>query len=211
MSTELLVHGTGLVALVLNVLALLRRCERRLRLESSLAGLGWALNNLLLGAHTAAALSVVSASRTATAGFALNAPAAQRRRACLGFMALSLGVGLVTSSNWLSLLVVLASLLSTYAMFYLRGRSLRWILVLVSLLWMHSAWSNDSSEQIAANLLGAAAALWGACRQTQISTPESASAPSLDVRHSATCGGNRSRLRAPRVRAVDAAALRCRP
>ena len=177
MSTELLVHGTGLVALVLNVLSLARRCERRLRIESSLAGLGWALNNLLLGAHTAAALSVVSASRTATAGLALNAPAAHRRRACLGFMVLSLGAGLVTFSNWLSLLVVLASLLSTYAMFYLHGRALRWILVLVSVLWMHSAWSNDSVEQIAANLLCAAAALWGACRQKQITPPGSACSP----------------------------------
>jgi Bacterial inner membrane protein len=169
MSTELLVHGTGLVALALNVLAMVRRCERRLRIESSLAGFGWALNNLLLGAHTAAALSVVSASRTATAGLSLDASACHRRRACLGFMALTLGAGLLTFSGWLSLLVVAASLLSTYAMFYLRGRPLRWVLVLVSVLWMHSAWANDSAEQIAANVLSAAAALWGACREERFS------------------------------------------
>ena len=62
MSSELLlIHATGVCALALNVVALVRTCEKALRIQSGLAGVIWALNNLLLGAHTAAALSLVSA------------------------------------------------------------------------------------------------------------------------------------------------------
>ena len=66
MAIELLIHGTGVFALLLNIVALCRRCEKKLRIQSGIAGVAWALNNLLLGANTAAALSLVSAGRTAT-------------------------------------------------------------------------------------------------------------------------------------------------
>ena len=57
-----------------------------------------------------------------------------------------------------------ASLLSTYAVFHLTGRSLRWVMLAVSALWMFNAWSYGSWEQIAANVISAAASLYGACR-----------------------------------------------
>ena len=37
------IHASGLGALVLNVVALVHTCERRLRVHSSLAGIAWAL------------------------------------------------------------------------------------------------------------------------------------------------------------------------
>jgi hypothetical protein len=164
MTTDLLIHATGLTALVVNVIALIRTCERSLRVQSGIAGVIWALNNLLLGAHTAAALSLVSAGRTATSAATLQCGARLRLMAFAGFAALTLGIGAATWAGWPSVLLTVASLLSTYAVFYLSGGRLRWTMLLVSALWMHHAWSHDSWEQMAANVITAAAALIGAWR-----------------------------------------------
>ena len=163
MSNTLLIHVSGLVALALNVVALVCTCERSLRLRSGVAGMIWALNNFLMGANVAAALSVVSAGRTATSAVTLG----ERRARTIGFTIfalLTLAVGLWTWGGWASLLMVAASLLSTYAVFHLTGRSLRWVMLAVSALWMFNAWSYGSWEQMAANLISAAASLYGACR-----------------------------------------------
>lgn len=164
MPTDLLIHATGFGALALNVVALVHTCERRLRIQSSLAGAAWALNNLLLGAHTAAAMSLVGAGRTATSAATLAGGQRQRRLAFVAFVLLTLAVGIVTWHGWQSALIVAASLLSTFAMFYLRGRRLRLALLLPCALWMHSAWYHDSWEQMLANVISAAAALWGLWR-----------------------------------------------
>jgi hypothetical protein len=163
MSNALLIHVTGLLALAINVVALACSCERSLRLRSGVAGMVWALNNFLIGANVAAALSVVSASRTATAAVTLGA----HRARAIGFgifAALTLVVGVLTWAGWASLPMVAASLMSTYAVFHLTGRSLRWVMLAVSGLWMFNAWSVGSWEQMAANVISAAASLWGACR-----------------------------------------------
>lgn len=162
--TDLLIHTTGITALVLNVFALLRRCERSLRLHSSAAGALWALNNLLLGAPTAAALSLVSAGRTASSAATLEGCARRRLGVFVAFVVLTLAVAAWTWHGWPSALLALASLISTAAVFYLRGATLRWSMLLVSALWMVNAWQLDSWEQMAANAATAAAALWGAWR-----------------------------------------------
>lgn len=170
---NLLIHATGVCALALNIAALVHPCERSLRLQSGLSGLLWALNNLLLGAHAAAALSVLSASRTATSAYSLRGSDAFRLKAFGAFSLAALGIGAVTWNGWPSALLVAASLLSTYALFYLRGRELRLSMLGVSALWMHNAWSCGSWEQIVANAATAAAALygaWGAGRGTSAST-----------------------------------------
>ena len=164
MPNELLIHATGLCALALNVFALFRTCERSLRVQSGIAGIIWALNNSLLGAHTAAALSLVSAGRTATSATTLNSGATLRRVVFMGFATLTLGISAATWHGWPSVFIVIASLLSTYAMFYMRGRSLRWSMIVVSGLWMHNAWAHDSWEQMVANAVTALAALYGAWR-----------------------------------------------
>jgi hypothetical protein len=164
MANDLLIHATGLCALALNAAALLRTCEKSLRVQSGIAGVIWALNNLLLGAHTAAALSLVSAGRTATSATTLDSGRRLRRLVFVGFVALTLAISAVTWHGWPSLCMAIASMLSTYSMFYLRGRALRWSMLAVSALWMHNAWSYDSWEQMAANAVTAAAALYGAWR-----------------------------------------------
>ena len=169
MSNELLIHATGLAALALNVVALACTCERTLRLRSGVAGIAWALNNFLLGANVAAALSVVSAGRTATSAVTLGA----RRSRAIGFgcfAVVTLVVGALTWGGWTSLLMVAASLMSTYAVFHLTGAPLRWVMVAVSGLWMFNAWSVGSWEQMAANLLSAVASLVGACRLARTAT-----------------------------------------
>jgi hypothetical protein len=164
MTSDLLIHATGLAALVVNVVALVRTCERSLRLQSGIAGVMWAINNLLLGAHTAAALSLVSAGRTATSAVTLRCGARLRLGVFAGFAVLTLAIGATTWAGWSSVLLTVASLLSTYAVFYLSGGRLRWTMLLVSALWMHHAWVHDSWEQMAANVITAAAALVGAWR-----------------------------------------------
>jgi hypothetical protein len=161
---DFFIHATGVFALVLNVFALVRTCERSLRWHSGAAGVVWALNNLLLGAHTAAALSLVSAGRTASSAATLDADARLRLRVFLGFSALTLVVSALTWHGWPSALLTLASVVSSYAMFYLRGRALRASMLAVSALWMVNAWTYDSWEQMLANLATAAAALYGAWR-----------------------------------------------
>ena len=169
MSNEFLIHLTGMCALVLNVLAIVRTCERRLRLQSGVAGLVWALNNLLLDAHSAAALSLVSAGRTASSAATLQSGETRRRLAFVAFAALTLLVAALTWQGWLSVFLVAASLLSTYSMFYMRGRALRWVMLLVSMLWMINAWSYGSWEQVAANAATGAAALYAAWRAGRVS------------------------------------------
>jgi hypothetical protein len=164
MANDLLIHATGLCALALNAIALLRTCEKSLRVQSGIAGVIWALNNLLLGAHTAAALSLVSAGRTATSATTLDSGQRLRRLVFVGFVVLTLAISAATWHGWPSLLMAAASMLSTYSMFYLRGRALRWSMLVVSALWMHNAWSYDSWEQMVANAVTAAAALYGAWR-----------------------------------------------
>lgn len=176
MANDLLIHATGLCALALNALALLRSCEKSLRIQSGVAGIVWALNNLLLGAHTAAALSLVSAGRTATSATTLGSGNRWRRPVFAAFAVLTLGVSAGTWHGWPSVFLTLASVLSTYAMFYLRGRALRCAMLVVSTLWMHNAWLYDSWEQMAANAITAATALYGAWRMERETTR--AAAPS---------------------------------
>ena len=166
MPTELLIHATGVCALALNVSALVRSCEKALRLHSGLSGVVWALNNLLLGAHTAAALSLISAGRTATSAVTLRAADRVRHAACAAFMALTLAFTAFTWSGWPSALLLIASLLSTFAMFYLRAIALRVTMLLVSTLWMVNAWQHDSWEQMLANVVTVLAAVYGALRSS---------------------------------------------
>ena len=167
-TNDLLIHATGVCALALNVIALVRTCEKKLRVQSGLAGVVWALNNLLLGAHTAAALSLVSAGRTATSAITLQAAQRLRHAAFIAFVLVTLAVSACTWKSWGCGLLAVASIVSTYAMFYMRGRALRWSMLAVSAMWMVNAWTYDSWEQLLANAATAAAALYGARRAQQI-------------------------------------------
>jgi Bacterial inner membrane protein len=160
----LLIHFTGVCALALNVLALLRTSETTLRIQSGVAGVAWSINNLLLGSPTAAALSLVSAGRTASSAATLRSAPSLRYAAFSCFTVVTLGVSVATWHGLPSVMLLAASIVSTYAMFYLRERKLRCSMLVVSALWMYNAWVYGSWEQMAANVATAAAALYGAYR-----------------------------------------------
>jgi hypothetical protein len=162
--SALLIHVTGIFALALNVLALVRTSETSLRIQSGVAGVVWSLNNFLLGSPTAAALSLVSAGRTASSAATLGSAPSLRYAAFFCFTIVTLGVSVATWHGLSSVMLLAASIVSTYAMFYLRERKLRCSLLVVSALWMYNAWVFGSWEQMAANVATAAAALYGAYR-----------------------------------------------
>jgi hypothetical protein len=76
-------------------------------------------------------------------------------------------VSAITWDGTGSLLTCIASLLSTYAMFYLNGTLLRLAMVAVAGLWMYHAIHYHSAWQIAANLLSGGAAAYGAWRASR--------------------------------------------
>jgi hypothetical protein len=168
-TTQYLIHATGLIALYLNIRGLMRPCDRTLRRTTGIAAFLWGVNNFLLGAHAAAALSVVSAGRQVSATAVQSSTQRKRMLACGGFMLLSLVVGVCTWHGPSTVFMLVAVLLSTYAMFYMQGFRLRATMVLVSMLWMVNAFAFDSLEQMAANLATAAAAVIGARRSRAIS------------------------------------------
>ena len=177
MPLDLLIHASGLFALMFNIKGLVRPCDRTLRRTTGFAALLWSVNNFLLGAHTAAALSVVTVGRQMSAQSVQQAPQARRLLACLGFMALMLGIAVFTWHGPITLVTTAGSMLATYAMFYMHGARLRLAMVGVSLLWMANAVAFDSWEQAAANVASGAAAAWGAWRiKASAGTPKAAAA-----------------------------------
>jgi inner membrane protein len=164
MSLTLLTHATGLAALGLNLAGLMRRCDVRLRRCQGLSAVLWALNNLLLGSTAAAALSIVSASRHAAADISSRHGDRATRFSCVAFVLLSAAVGAATWQGWPTLLATAASVVTSYAMFYMSGARLRAVMLFSAVLWSYNAWATHSLEQIAANTLSIAASAYGAWR-----------------------------------------------
>lgn len=162
MTTSLLLNASGLAALALNISGLLKPSDAGLRQKAGLAAALWALNNLLLGAYTAAALSVLVVARQFTAHRMQDASAQHRLRTCVAFVLLTVLVGATTWQGWSSVFTTTGTVLATAAMFYLSGARLRLALLVTSLLWLGHAWVFHSLWQMVANLSAAAAAGAGA-------------------------------------------------
>jgi hypothetical protein len=79
-------------------------------------------------------------------------------------MLISLAAAALTWRGWLTLLPVAASILVTYAAFFLSGARLRLALLVSALLWTQNVLSLHSPEQIGGNLLGIAGAAIGVWR-----------------------------------------------
>jgi len=163
MLSAFLVHATGLAALGLNIRGLLTRHDGQLRKTTGVAAALWAVNNLLIGAETAAMLSVLAAGRQASSVATERRPRLQAW-SCMAFIALNLAAAIFTWNGLPSLATGLAAVMVTYAMFYLSGAKLRLVMVASAFLWGYSAIVFDSWEQIVANVVSAAAAAFGAWR-----------------------------------------------
>ena len=178
MLNSFLVHATGLAALGLNLRGVLTRHDRRLRATTGVAALLWALNNFLIGAETAAVLSIIAAGRQAGSVAAERRPRIQAWT-CAAFIALNIAAGIVTWDGWPSVEIVAASVAVTYAMFFLSGVKLRLVMLVSAILWGFNAVAFHSWEQILANVLCAVAAMLGAWRASRLqgSTPRESAAP----------------------------------
>jgi predicted acyltransferase len=159
-----LIDATGVIALSLNVSALVRPSDRALLRNSGWASAIWAVNNLLIGAHTAAALSALSVGRQAGASWLQDHPVRTRAVMFVVLVAATLLIAGLTWNGTNTLFPVAGSLIASYAMLHLRGAALRWAMVLVNALWMFNAVAYDSQWQIAANALAGTAAAVGAWR-----------------------------------------------
>jgi len=164
MTFELLINGSGLAVLALNVSGLVHTSDRSLRTKTGLASALWAANNFLMGAYSAAALSALTVGRQASASAVQERSRTIRRWTCALFMVLTLATGLLTWQGYATLPSIAGSMLATYAMFNLFGARLRWSMVGVSTLWMYNAWAYHSWWQAVANLLISFAAIYGAGR-----------------------------------------------
>ncbi len=170
--TPNLVDMTGLAALSLNVAGLVRTSDRSLLHSTGWASALWAANNLLMGAHSAAALSVLSVGRQVSASNAQDGSNRNKLFLCLTFLIVTLAIGFVTWNGLATLFSVAGSMLATYAMFYMRGVSLRLAMIGVAALWMYNAWAYDSWWQMFGNTLNAAAAAFGAWRASKTAAVE---------------------------------------
>jgi hypothetical protein len=163
---------TGVIALSLNIRALVGASDRTMLKTTGWASAIWAMNSLLIGAHTAAALSALSVGRQVGASMLLNHPSRTKRIALAVLVAATLGIATLTWDGVGTLFPVAGSLIASYAMLYLRGPELRWAMVLVSAFWMVNAVAFDAWWQIAANGLAGTAAAVGAWRAQRAMTSE---------------------------------------
>ena len=164
MTLQFLINASGLTALAVNASGLARSSDAALRTKTGIASALWALNNFFMGAYSAAALSALTVGRQATASAVHGTSERARRVGCTVFLLLTLVTGALTWQGPQTVFTTLGSSLSTYAMFYLRGARLRWVMMLVSCLWMYNAWAYHSLWQAAANLMACGAAAFGAWR-----------------------------------------------
>lgn len=158
------VDATGVIALSFNVSGLAGPSDRKLRSTTGWASAIWALNNFLIGAHSAAALSVLSVGRQASASALQGSPRHIRALVFSAIVALTALIAALTWSGLATVCTAAGSLTATWAMFYLRGVALRLAMLAVAALWMVNAVVYDSWWQVIANLLAAGAAVIGAWR-----------------------------------------------
>ena len=168
MLSQHLIDATGLAALSLNVGALARTSDRTLFKIGAWASALWAINSLLVGAPTAAALCALGVGRQAAAMALQDRTGRLKAAAFAFFLAATLVVAGLTWTGAHSLFPAAGSLIGTYAMFYLRGTRLRWALVLVSGLWLVNAVVYVAWWQIAANGLSGSAAAVAAWRARRV-------------------------------------------
>jgi hypothetical protein len=164
MLTHHLIDATGAFALLLSVIALLRPSEQALVKLSGWSSALWTLNNLLMGATMAAALSALSVGRQAGASALRDRDGPARRMTVAGLVVATLAIAVMTWGGVESIFPLAGSLTATYAMFHLRGARLRLALVIVNAFWMVNGLVNDAWWQIAANTLSGSAAAVGAWR-----------------------------------------------
>ncbi len=179
MTLSFFAHATGIAALGLSLNGLVNRCDRTLRRTNSAASVLWTLNNLLLGATSAAAMSALSATRTTAADLVHRRGDNIRHWACAAFILTALMASAITWQGWPTLLTASASVAVSFGVFYLKGAQLRFVMLVSAVLWSYNAWLMHSPEQIMGNSLGIAAATYGVWRTRKTFGQDGSPAPQI--------------------------------
>lgn len=143
----------GLLGLVLSAAAGTCKSDRRMRSMITLSALIWGAHWYLIGAKTAAAVSLVSSARHGTAQWTQNQSKVVSRRLLGVFSVISLTTGLYLWSNWTSSIPLCASLWSTYGYFRFKGLKLRKWSQYANAFWLTNAIALGSIPALATSAL----------------------------------------------------------
>ena len=120
----------GWLAFVLGVACFLQKTDFRFKVLMALECLAYVVHFLALGQMAASASALVSLGRS-VASVRYPIPAVG-----LGFMATSLAMGIWLSEGWVSWLPICASMVGTYALFFLRDVRMRTTMLVGTGLWL---------------------------------------------------------------------------
>lgn len=162
--TTLAMHLTGLGGLMFQIMGTVGLSDRYLLQSNGVAALLWGINNLMLGALSAAAMCVLNAFRQVLAIGVAERSTKSKWYAFGGFTILAC---LLTGTLWgglASFITLFATVLAAYAMIFLDGAALRIVMGLVPSLWMFHATHYTAYWQIIGNSIAICAAFIGARR-----------------------------------------------
>lgn len=125
----------GWAAFILGVASFAQTSDARFKKLMALECFAYVLHFALLGQWTA------SASATVSLGRSLAAVRYPSKRVGLFFMALSVACGLWLYTSWVSWLPITASVLGTFALFFLKHARMRLVMLSGTVLWLfHNYW-----------------------------------------------------------------------
>lgn len=158
-------QAIGLLAFLLNLKACLNRDERQFKLAILVGCLLWSVHNAILGAHVAAAISLVAAVRTALSFDAQN----RRYVGLLIATYLALALGKWNTAH--DLLPVAATILGTVALFYCSGVALRIVHCMGAPLWIVHDLHYGSVGGVMSQSLMLGLSLFTICRMLDLRLP----------------------------------------
>jgi hypothetical protein len=125
----------GWGAFFLGMAGFLQKSDLRFKQFMALECAAYVIHFLLLGHWTA------SASATVSLGRSIAAVRYPFKSVGLFFMGLSLACGALLYTSWVSWLPITASVLGTFALFFLKGVPMRFVMLFGTALWLiHNYW-----------------------------------------------------------------------
>ena len=125
----------GWGAFLFGMACFLQTSDLRFKQFMALECAAYVIHFLMLGQWTASASATVSLGRSVAA---VRYPF---KAVGLFFMGLSLACGAMLYTSWVSWLPILASVLGTYALFFLKGVPMRFVMLWGTTLWLvHNYW-----------------------------------------------------------------------
>ncbi|MGF1765050.1 YgjV family protein [Aliivibrio kagoshimensis] len=123
-------QGLGLLSFALGILSFKQRNDRRLKIMMVIFNLNHMVHFILLGSMSSAFGSFVSTLRTGTSIYTSS------RYVAFGFIILAVGLGSLTINSLWDCLPMIGVSIGTYALFILRGISMRICLLFGSIVWL---------------------------------------------------------------------------